>query len=161
MAKKEQIDSLSIGFIIYIITQTMTFICLFYILVYYPLTYIFMNKILSKNDLLIMLSDYILPQGYWLVYLPAVLLMSMTYIYMFLPLYNKQNLQKYSESDNIKQFSRMFVDDKSTLYIQKNMDIEMPGVEDLMIHKVNERLYRNKEVDLYNDPNWITKDIYI
>jgi hypothetical protein len=55
----------------------------------------------------------------------------------------------------------MFVDDKSTLYIQKNMDIEMPGVEDLMIHKVNERLYRNKEVDLYNDPNWITKDIYI
>lgn len=108
-----------------------------------------------------MLSDYILPQGYWLVYLPAVLLMSMTYIYMFLPLYNKQNLQKYSESDNIKQFSRMFVDDKSTLYIQKNMDIEMPGVEDLMIHKVNERLYRNKEVDLYNDPNWITKDIYI
>lgn len=161
MAKKDQIDSLSIGFIIYIITQTMTFICLFYIFVYYPLTYIFMNKILSKNDLLIMLSDYILPQGYWLVYLPAVLLMSMTYIYMFLPLYNKQNLQKYSESDNIKQFSRMFVDDKSTLYIQKNMDIEMPGVEDLMIHKVNERLYRNKEVDLYNDPNWITKDIYI
>ncbi|KKA03290.1 Phosphatidylinositol N-acetylglucosaminyltransferase subunit HuGPI19 [Hanseniaspora uvarum DSM 2768] len=161
MAKKDQIDSLSIGFIIYIITQTMTFICLFYIFVYYPLTYIFMNKILSKNDLLIMLSDYILPQGYWLVYLPAVLLMSMTYIYMFLPLYNKQNLQKYSESDNIKQFSRMFVDDKSTLYIQKNMDIEMPGVEDLMVHKVNERLYRNKEVDLYNDTNWITKDIYI
>lgn len=161
MVKKEQIDSLSIGFIIYFITQAMSFICVFYVLIYYPLTYMFLNKTLSHNNLMIMLSDYILPQGYWLIYIPAGLLMTMTYIYMFLPLYNEQKTQVYSESDDIKQFSKMFVDDKSSLYLQKNMDIELPGVEDLMIHKVNERLYRNKNLDLYNDADWITKDIYI
>lgn len=161
MVKKEQIDSLSIGFIIYFITQAMSFICVFYVLIYYPLTYMFLIKTLSHNNLMIMLSDYILPQGYWLIYIPAGLLMTMTYIYMFLPLYNEQKTQVYSESDDIKQFSKMFVDDKSSLYLQKNMDIELPGVEDLMIHKVNERLYRNKNLDLYNDADWITKDIYI
>lgn len=161
MVKKEQIDSLSVGFIIYLITQAMSFICVFYVLVYYPLTYMLGSTCLSDNSLLMMLFDYILPQGYWLVYLPAVLLMTMAYIYMFLPLYNREKLLVHSESEDMHEFSRVFVDDKSKLYENENMDIELPGVEDLMIHKVNQRLYRNKNSDLYNDPDWITKDIYI
>lgn len=161
MVKKEHIDSLSVGFIIYLITQGMSFICIFYVLVYYPLTYMLGSTCLSDNSLLMMLFDYILPQGYWLVYLPAVLLMSMTYVYMVLPLYNQEQLLKHSECKDIQEFSRIFVDDKSKLYQSENMDMELPGVEDLMIHKVNERLYRNKNSDLYNDPDWITKDIYI
>lgn len=80
---------------------------------------------------------------------------------MFLPLYNKEKLYEYSESNEIQKFSRVFVDDKSTLHSNENMDIELPGVEDLMIHQVNQRLYRNKKCDLYNDPDWITKDIHI
>ncbi|CAI8505854.1 unnamed protein product [Hanseniaspora opuntiae] len=136
MVKKEHIDSLSVGFIIYLITQGMSFICIFYVLVYYPLTYMLGSTCLSDNSLLMMLFDYILPQGYWL-------------------------LLKHSECEDIQEFSRVFVDDKSKLYQSENMDMELPGVEDLMIHKVNERLYRNKNSDLYNDPDWITKDIYI
>ena len=152
-------DSLSFGFIIYLITQVMTFLSLGYILIYYTINDIFKSTRLHDSTVISILRGYIFPQGYWLIFLPSFLLMAIIFVYLFIPLHNENIISKNSNIQYKK--SLLYIDDKGKLYTYENLDIEQPGVEDLMLFKVNQRLYREKNKIFSDDPDWIVEDIYI
>lgn len=159
MTKNQESDSLSIGFLIYFVTQVMTFLSVAYILVYYVINDLAKLARLDKFTFSSFLEDYIFPQGFWIVFLPVLLLAAIIFVYLFIPLYNENIIIENSKAQYTR--SLLYVDDKGKLYRNENLDVELPGVEDIMLFKVNERLYREPQKVFNDDPDWIVEDIYI
>ncbi|KAL6946433.1 hypothetical protein ACO0RG_000585 [Hanseniaspora osmophila] len=155
----------SIGFIIHT-SALLTIATIFaYIVIYIPLfgrcdsdIRNFLKN--SENSILYtlyLLQDYLLPQRYWLIFIPAFIIALMSAIYITLPIYNNQllDLGEPEQKDNISQmvsFEKIdiyntiynILDDNSNFVTDANIDKEYPGVMEIPINKVCEKLYRSK-----------------
>ncbi|XBW35519.1 hypothetical protein QEN19_001092 [Hanseniaspora menglaensis] len=159
MSLENKDNTLSIGFIVYLITQVLTFLCLGYILIYYPINNLFCWKKFDELEASKLLSSYIFPQGFWIIFGPSLILVCLVFIYIFIPLYNENIILQASNTEYSK--SLLYVDNKGKLYAKNDLDTELPGVEDILLFKINQRLYRDKTKVFNDDPDWIVEDIYI